>query len=319
MVRRRHALFGILAAAGVAVAVPGLLRVRRSTEVAHVAQLRVATGPPGGVFREIGGALARVLRSRLPHTKITCVPTDASLANLALLDGGEADLAFAAMDTITGSADAGHPHDVRAVARLFDSWMQVLVPYDSPITALNQLQDKPVAAGALKSGTRFTTERLLAVAQLRPQLLTMTQDAGAAALENGSVAAWFTCTGAPTPAVSTLARRMPLRLLPLTAHLGTMTTVFGTEYNIATLPSTTYPGVSGTASVTTPNLLLARREVPPSVVEVVLEGLFANIEQISREHPEATEIDERSGAATMPVPLHEGALRYFRAEKPYAF
>ena len=89
-------------------------------------------------------------------------------------------------------------------------------------------------------------------------------------------------------------------------------------YTVATLPSTTYPGIGGTPTVTTPNLLLARPEVPVGVVETVTSALFSAVTSIAREHPEANEINTRTGVATMPVPLHPGALRYFRATKPYA-
>jgi TRAP transporter TAXI family solute receptor len=235
------------------------------------------------------------------------------LQNLELLDRREVELAFAAVDAVTDRFDL----DVTAVARLFDSWMQIFVPVDSPITNLAQLNGRRVAAGAAGSGTRFTTERLLAVASLQPVLITATQDDGAAQLAAGGVDAWFTCTGVPTPAVLTLATRYKLRMLPLTPYLEDMVSRFGATYNVATLPSTTYQGVQGMATITTPNLLLARPEVPAEVVEAVLSALFSELPTIARDHPEANEINIRSGPATMPVRLHPGALHYFRSAKPF--
>ncbi len=313
MVRRRSALIGVLAALGaVAVGLPEVARARGTGE--PLRELRIATGPPGAVFREIGAALAGVFSARLPGTIVRCIPTDASLANLALLCAGQADLAFAAVDTVA----AGPPRGITAVARLFDSWMHILVPAESAIKSLADLAGRPVAAGAAGSGTRFTTERLLSVAGLNARLITATQDAGAAALASGTVDAWFTCTGVPTPAVRNLARTMRLRLLPLAPHLSDMSAHFDGVYTVATLPSTTYAGIEGTPTITTPNLLLARPEVPADVVETVTAGLFSERDRIARDHPEANEINTRTGAATMPVPLHPGALRYFRATKPYA-
>jgi uncharacterized protein len=319
MVRRRRALLGGLAALGAAaVGAPLIAHARRDHEHAGPAELRIATGPPGGVFREIGGALAGVLRQRLPGTAITCVPTDASLSNLTLLDQGKVDLAFAAVDTVAAGMAEGRPRDITAVARLFDSWMQVLVPVESSIASLADLDGQAVAAGAEGSGTRFTVERLIAQTALRPRLVTATQDAGASALAAGSVAAWFTFTGVPTPAVRALAAKRKLRLLPLDAYLVDMTNRFGAVYNVATLPSTTYPGIAGTSTFITPNLLLARPAVSDRVVETVTAGLFGELSHIAQEHPEVTEINTRSGSATMPVRLHPGALEYFRSMKPYS-
>lgn len=318
MVRRRHALLGGLAALGaVAAGVPEIIRAGRAGATHSLPELRIGTGPPGGVFREIGAALAAAVASRLPGTAIRCLNTDASLENLALLDAAMVELAFAAVDATAAGLGLGQPRDVTAVARLFDSWMQIFVPVDSPITSLAQLHGRKVAAGAAGSGTRFTTDRLLAVAELKPVLITATQDDGAAKLAAGTVDAWFTCTGVPTPAARTLAGRVRLRMLPLTPYLDDMTSRFGATYNVATLPSTTYPGVKGTATITTPNLLLARPELPADVVEAVVSGLFSELSTIARDHPEANEINTRSGVATMPVRLHPGALRYFRSTKPY--
>jgi TRAP transporter TAXI family solute receptor len=307
-----------LAALGaVGLGVPGLISATRARSVDSLAELRIGTGPPGGVFREIGAALAAAVASRLPGTQIHCLGTDASLQNLALLDAGSVELAFAAVDAVAAGLGLGKPRDVTAVARLFDSWMQIFVPVDSPITSLAQLHGHKVAAGAAGSGTRFTTDRLLAVAELKPVLITATQDDGAAKLAAGTVDAWFTCTGVPTPAVRSLASWFRLRMLPLTPYLDDMTSRFGATYNVATLPSTTYQGVQGTVTITTPNLLLARPELPADVVEAVVSGLFSELSTIARDHPEANEINIRSGAATMPVRLHPGALHYFRSTKPF--
>jgi TRAP transporter TAXI family solute receptor len=320
MVRRR----GLLTLGGIAAAGAGsggtmaVLSQQHRVLAGAPAELRIATGPPGAVFREIGGALAGVLSRQLPRTHVRLIPTDASVDNLALLDRGEADLGFAALDAVVAGIAAGRPRDVTAVARLFDSWMQVLVPLDGPLRQLGDLDGRAVAGGAKGSGTRFTTDRLVAVAGLRPQLVTATQDEGAAALAAGQVAALFTFTGVPTPAVSRLAHQIRVRLLPLAPHAETLTTRFAPVYQQATLPSTTYPGVSGVETITTPNLLLVRPELPDDVVQAVATGLFAGRAGMVREHPEANQINLRAAVATMPVRLHPGAVRFFRTAKPYA-
>jgi TRAP transporter TAXI family solute receptor len=318
MRRRRAITLGGLAVLGAATAgLPAVLRARAAASTG-VHELRIATGPPGGVFREIGAALRSVLMARIPGTPIRLIYTDASVENLALLDSAGADLAFAALDCICAGLAAGQPRDVTAVARLFNSWMQVLVPAHSEIRDLRELDGRPVAAGAAGSGTRFTTERLLGVAGVRARLITASQDAGADALATGVAHAWITFTGAPTPAVRRLAKQMRLRMLPLGAAQREMIVQYGQTYESATLPSTMYPNIDGTLTITNPNLLLARPDLPTGLVATVTDALFAELSGIARDHPEANQINIRSAVATMPVRLHPGALRYFRATKPYA-
>jgi TRAP-type uncharacterized transport system substrate-binding protein len=62
------------------------------------AELRLATGPSGGVYRVIGGELVAALAERLPRSHVTEIPTGASVDNLALLAANGAELAFAYLD-----------------------------------------------------------------------------------------------------------------------------------------------------------------------------------------------------------------------------
>jgi TRAP-type uncharacterized transport system substrate-binding protein len=68
--------------------------------------------------------------------------------------------------------------------------------------------------------------------------------------------------------------------------------------------------------LTTPNLLLARPDLPDAVVETVTEALFSQRDRIARSHPEANRINVRTAIATAPIRLHPGAMRYFRSAKP---
>jgi TRAP transporter TAXI family solute receptor len=314
--RRRALLLGLVgagAAAGGGTA--AVLAGRRSGPAGAPAELRIATGPPGAVFKEFGAALAEVLAERFPETRVRAIPTGASVENLALLANGGTDLAFASLDaTVAGLAD-GVPQQVTAVARLYDSWVQLLVRAESPIQTLKDLAGKRLASGADGSGTRFTLQRLLALATIEPQLITATQDVGAAMLAAGQVAAMATLTGVPTPAVKTLAEKTSVRMIALEEYVEPMIQHYGEQYTAATVPSSAYPGVSATPTLTTPNLLLARPDLPASVVEVVAETLFAERARIARGHPEANRINVRTGIATGSVPLHPGAVRYFRSAK----
>jgi len=317
MVRRRVVLSGGLLVAGAATGTTAVAVARRERPPAGApAELRIATGPPGAVYREIGAGLVAVLTGRLPHTRVRTIPTDASVENLSLLARGATDLALTSLDSTVAGLESGTPADVTAIARLYDSWLQLLVRAESPVQALSGLGGLPVAAGADGSGTRFTTDRLLALASVRPRLVSATQDEGAAALADGRVEALFTLTGVPTPAVTRLAMSRPVRMIPLGGFTEAMLDRYGDLYSPAVLPASAYPGIAATETMTTPNLLVARPELPDDVVELVTRTLFEERDRIARGHPEANRINVRTGIATGRVRLHPGALRYFRSAKP---
>jgi TRAP transporter TAXI family solute receptor len=318
--RRRWVLGAGVLVAG-ATAASGAVALTGGSEPVDGApgQLRIATGPPGAVYRKLGGALATVLAQRLPKTRVSTIPTGASVDNLALLDRGGTELALASMDAIVAGLASSQPRDVTAVARVYDSWLHLFVRSTSPVTRVADLDGRSVAAGAEGSGTRFTVTRLLALVGVHPKLVTANQDEGATMLANGDVDAYFTLTGIPTPAVTQqLLPRAAVRLIDLGVHVEDMNQRYGQDkvlYGLATLPASTYPGVKATPTLTTPNLLLARPDLSTSLVRFVAETLFGQRARIIHEYPEANRINVRTGIGTSPIRLHPGAVAYFRSMK----
>jgi uncharacterized protein len=312
--RRRHLLQGAGLAA-VAAATVGFPRSAGGDRLGAPARLRLATGPPGGVYRALGGELLKVLAERFPRTQLAEIPTGASVDNLALLADGGTELAFAYLDATVAGLAAGEPDDVTAVARLYDAWMHVIVRASSPVRTFADLDGRAVAGGAAGSGTQFTLDRLVALTDVRPRLVTASQAESADLLAAGRVEAMISLTGMPTPAVTRLASAVEIRMIPLGGYTEAMASRYGDFYAPATLPARTYPDVASTDTFTVPNLLLARPDLPGSVIEAVAAALFADRDRIAVGHPDANHINVRTAIATAPVRLHPGALHYFRSVK----
>jgi TRAP transporter TAXI family solute receptor len=278
-------------------------------------ELRVATGPEGAVYRAIGGKLVEVLAQRFPRTRVREIQTGASVDNLDLLAKTGTDLAFASLDAIVDGLATGQPRDTTAVARLYDSWLHLVVLGGSPVRRLTDLHGRRVASGAAGSGTRFTARRLVAVSGVRPELVVASQTESATLLATGKVDAMLSLTGVPTPAITELARTRPVQLIALDGYAEAMADRYGDLYPPATLPAAMYPGVLAVGTLTIPNLLLARPGLPTDVVELVAKTLFAERARIAVGHPDANRINLRTGISTGPVRLHPGALRYYRSVK----
>jgi TRAP transporter TAXI family solute receptor len=267
----------------------------------------LATGPEGAVFREVGGALAAALAEQLPGTKVTAIPTAASVENLQLLRSGEAQLALSSLDPIDD------PQSVRAVGRLYDSFMQIVVPEASPIRTFGDLAGKKISLGPNGSGTEFTARRMLSAFGVSAVDQRMTHSEASHRVADGSLDAMLALTGIPTPAISDLKGR--IRLIDIAAEAGKLADAYKGPYIPATIPSTTYEGVAANHTFAVPNLLLARESLSADVVEVVTRTVFTETARIVEGHPEASRINVRTGIATGLVPLHDGAMRWFRSAK----
>ncbi|TCB98446.1 TAXI family TRAP transporter solute-binding subunit [Micromonospora zingiberis] len=300
----RRAVLG--AGLGALVALTGCTgRVPRAPE-----PLRLATGPPGAVYREIGQAYADILRRAWPARTVEVLHTAAAVENARLIDGRDAELAFVNCDVAVE-----HP-EIRALSRVFDSVVHVVVPADSSIHSATDLHGRAVAGGLAESGTRFVVTRLAELLGLRLDFHALSQADSVAALRAGRVDAVVSLTGMPTPAVSQLAAGGDVRLLDLTDEVATMAAEHPLDYFPVTIPATMYPPMASVVTLAVPTLLVAHASMAADLARYLTGLLFDHAEELSGVRPEASQINPRTGAATAPVALHPGARDWFRAAKP---
>ncbi|MEQ3551827.1 TAXI family TRAP transporter solute-binding subunit [Pseudonocardia nematodicida] len=288
----------------------GLLSACTSSPPGPPAPFRLATGPEGAVYREIGAALASVLDRGWGRPVVELVYTDSAPENLALLSEGRAEMAFLNIDVAAGE------EGVAALARVFDSVLHVVVPANDGPAGLRDLDGRPVAAGLPLSGTRFVTERLLAAAGSTPVLRTYSQADSVRAFRAGEVDAVFSLTGMPTPAVTELARGGDVRLLDLTAQVDALVRAHPLEYVPVVVPATMYPPMESAPAPAVPTLLAVSPSMDAELAHWLTGMLFTHAPQLSQVRQEAGQINPRTGAATTPVALHPGARRWFRERKP---
>lgn len=293
---------------------------RRDFSTLH---LSVATGGTQGVYYKLGGALAKQWATQFGMPGPEVISTAGSLANLKLLRSGKADIVFcaadAAADAVRAQDSEGGPK-VRALARIYDDYIHVVVRQDSPIHELADLRGKPVSTGAPRSGVQLIAGRLLRTAGLDPaadlHVRKLGIDESIDALRSGTIDAFFWSGGLPTPGIRQLARNVPLRLV----DLGDVVPALQQRYPVyrpATVPPTAYHLDQG--SVTTlvvPNFLLVTADMPDDVAGALVRGLFDGQPKLVEANRAALSIDVHSAIDTAPVPLHDGALTYYRSRKP---
>ncbi|MGW5876921.1 TAXI family TRAP transporter solute-binding subunit [Nocardiopsis terrae] len=306
---RRAALLGAAGALAIG-AVGGCTR----NPAPDLPRIVIATGPRGAVYREIGGAVAALLDDRLPESEVVTVETGASHDNLILLEDGQAHLGLANLDSVL---EFGAERSlISAVGRLYDSFVHLVVTADSPVWRLTDLEGLRVSVGTVNSGTEFTAEQLLDVTGVAPEVVRLNQADSAAALATGGIDAMFSLTGLPTPAITDLAGENDLRLVDLGDAADVMAAVHPEAYFPATIPATTYTGVPACPTMSIPNLLLCRDDLPEDLVHLVADTVYTGAARMAEQRPEAAQINVRTGISTGVTPLHPGAERWYRENKP---
>ena len=286
-------------------------------------RLTLGTGGSQGVYYALGGALADAWQEQLDLPRRPTVRVTAgSVENLTLLASGAVDVIFSAADVADTAKDAPSPpgRAPRALARIYDDALQVVVPADSPITLLSQLRGRQVSVGATDSQVIVAARRLLDAAGLSAQRdLTASElgiDESIAALRDGHIDAFFWSGGLPTNGLAALAAQHPIRLLDLSPVVPALRAAYPV-YDVGTVPTATYGIPAPVTTLFVRNFLLVAAAMPDELAEALVGGLFAERERLVRANPAGRVIDTRSAIGTQPVPLHPGAERFYRSAKEY--
>jgi TRAP transporter TAXI family solute receptor len=282
-------------------------------------KLTMVTGNASGVYYKLGGALADAWTAQLGVAHPQVVATAGSVDNLERLRTGQADVGFSAADAAFDATLANRPRKLRALARMHDDYLQVVVRADLPAHELAGLKGLRVSIGEPGSGVEFIAKRLLGSAKISSDTDLVTRQLGLGdsltAMRDGTLDAFFWSGGVPTPGVTNLAESIPLRMLDLSAVLPVLRKQYPV-YGSATLPASAYglPGGPITTLVVR-NFLLATDAMSDDVAEALVRGIFLAQPQLQKANSAARSIEIRSAIETTPVDLHPGAARYYRSVK----
>jgi TRAP transporter TAXI family solute receptor len=289
------------------------------------APISLATGVANGVYEKYGQLLKGDLRAALPGVQVNLVHTEGSVENIERVVSGQSDFTIAAADAVASYTGPGKS-DLRACARLYDDYMQLVVPRDSKVTSARDLRGLRVGVGQSGSGVNLIAGRLLTAAGLDIHKDIKAEPVGIdqapAMLLSGKLDAFFWSGGLPTAAVGAMAapvdRIKLVQLGDLVAKLHAM----GPQmqyYRQAQMPADAYPTAQHGQSVTTiavANLLVTTDHADAGLVQRLTKAVIDSRDSIGKVVHAAQLVDLRTAVFTDPLPLHVGAERYYRSVKP---
>nr|WP_086824708.1 TAXI family TRAP transporter solute-binding subunit [Allokutzneria sp. NRRL B-24872] len=311
MSRRGLVLGALVGAFGVACTAPGYRGAAR--------ELKIAAGEPGGPYLAFAERLAEQIRQAQPLLRATALTTQASVANLALLAARGTDLALthadAAEAATTGRTPFSFATQLRALGRIYENYLQVVVRADSPVQRVADLKGRSVSMGAPGSGAALLATRLAAVAELTDLRTRQLRLADAVtALERREVDALVWSGGVPTPAIAELDERVGVRLLPLDDVYPKLRAAHGPVYEQVSVPAGGYRQVRSLPTVGVANLVVCLPDLPDDIAAEVTTVLAERADRlVPQEALGAQFLDVRALIGTAGIPLHPGAAAVYRA------
>jgi TRAP transporter TAXI family solute receptor len=287
------------------------------------------TGTEAGVYQLYGEKLRGELAVDMPDLSVDLKTSRGSQQNVAMVATGRVQFAITAADAVENYRHERQlgAEDLRGVARLYDDYLHLIVPVGSKVRRVADLKGLRVGLGPDHSGVQLIADGILRAAGLDPREDVIPHrdgiDTGPGKLERGEIDAFFWSGGLPTRGLLDLSERFDYRFVPITSDLVTalhrQDGMVGHHYRTATMPESAYPRVMNGEPVETlavSNLLITREDVDPELTEWITRTVIRSRDAIGKEVHAAQLVDVRTAVDTHPVPLHEGARRYYRSVKP---
>lgn len=331
---RRRVLLG-LGAAGLAGWLPVLSTDGAAAQ--DIRYFRIATGTTSGTYFPIGGLIANAISNPpgsrpcdkggscgIPGLIVVAQATTGSVENVELLRSGAVEAGFAQADvaywayTGTATFKGKAPFDgLRSLGMLYAEAIQLVVRDDGEIRTMADLKGKAISLGEEGSGTLVEARVILEAyglkeSDLKPAYLK--PGTSADRMAKGDLDGFFMVGGFPVAAVSDVAARTPIRLVPIDGEMADRLRARQRFYLDGEIPAGTYPGTAVTPTLSLGAELLVRADRNEDLVYGVVRALWhENTRRILAEgHPKGKGFDPGRAVANVSVPLHPGAERYYR-------
>jgi TRAP transporter TAXI family solute receptor len=290
--------------------------VERQRTVVHLAANMAGSGGFSPIVRD----LAKAYKQVLPHIDVAVDPMMETMTIVQAIQRGDAEMALALADTaylaFVGQLDGTEaPLDqLRAIGTLQLPVIHIVVGPSRAIRQVSDLSGRRIAVTPPVGAKEVTAKFILDAFGVDPKTVRIeTIESGEAVrmLIDGSLDAIFLRTIFPAEMVTT-AVQAGARILPLT---GDAVDTLRREYPFlrgAVIPPDVYPGVSEAIhTIGVDSLLICRKDLSETLVYDLTRGLFEALPVLAATHA-AVRTLELDQAAAAPIPLHEGAARYYR-------
>jgi uncharacterized protein len=302
---------------------------------------QIATGPVSGSYLRVGEVIAKIVShppglARCDKPGV-CGPegliatlrsSSGSVSNAIAVNSGrvksalvQGDIAMAAREGEGPFRQTGPLNDLRAIARLHEETLHLVVASRSRIRKLSDLAGKRVGIDGPRSATNYSVRLLLKAAKINPARLRLSFDApmrAGEALQNGRLDAFFVIGVAPVPVIDGLLRRGQARIVSIDAAAIAKLAQENGMFSRHVLPGDSYRSSKEITTLNVASVWVVRKTLSEDVVRQILGSLWhpANRSELRRLGNVAATIDAAKAAENLPLPLHPGAQRFYADAAP---
>ncbi|HEX4346492.1 MAG TPA: TAXI family TRAP transporter solute-binding subunit [Vicinamibacterales bacterium] len=280
--------------------------------------VRLATPFLNNPWGQVGQALTVAYTKQL-HVAATTTQSQGLEQTADDIEQGRADLAVDDAETAyiaysKGTANVPEPHrSIRAISVLFSTAVQIVARGDAGISKVADLRGRRVDVGQRGTPTERAARLILESHGLSYDTIKPVFGSrnSIKALSSGELDARFYYTPYPQSSIGDAAES-GVHLIPI--EHSSLAAIQEQHHFLKSvvIPAGTYPRQDQPIlTVGMDLLLLCRQDLPEHLVHDMTATLFDSISDLRKAHEAASAIDPDRGPTTA-VPLHAGAVRYYR-------
>ena len=289
---------------------------------ANVSRLSIGGGPAGGAYYAVSLGIADLLMNKMEGMTIDVVTTGGNIENALFVGQRENDFGLSTGDAVLDAYNGTGPFAGRKQGDILIMFSGVaggawhLITH-TRITSIDQLRGRRIAMGPEGNvsppiGFIVFRHHGLNPGDFTPSYLSFPD--GMSALSDGQVEASLATGAIPLGAVQELAANanFPYRIHSISRSVLDGIIKENPVYGATTIPKGTYNRQDeDVLTVGTTNYMLVNSKVSDDLVYQMVKIIFENLETVHRSHPSARAIALEKAADAL-IPIHPGALRYFR-------
>lgn len=281
------------------------------------------TADTGGSMYPAGAAVSQVWTNNVQGVKCNTQTSTGSFQNCQDVSTGEVDVAVATSDVVlnayngTGKfADIGKLDNLRVIGAVYTSVLSGVALKSSGLTYIHDLLGKRVAVGPAASATENATLAAFAAMDItkdNTSLENLGLGDGADSVGDGILDAAFGFAGLPIGGQLNLAATKEIQVLDMTQEEIDKVLAGNAAYIQTKIPAGTYTGQDNDANTFGVKcLIIVTADMDADLVYGLCKAMNEHTEEMAAGNALLKDMTDPSFLCTqMPIPLHDGAQKYY--------
>jgi len=285
-------------------------------------QVTMMTGPQGGSWIPLGGALKHMWESAVPGLEIQQQP-GAGIANVRGIDEGKAQIGFANSATTVDGIEGRAPYPKKVtkvcqVANLYPQYFQVVALSNANVHSFADFKGKTLVTQPKGNTAEILTGDVLKLNGMSYQSLNKVNFQASYTdavdmMKDGHAQVFTLGTTAPASAIMDLASARDIVMVPVDDKTMGALKKENPGYNRLTIKAGTYPKQDKDVPVigyTTH--IVAACDLPEDVVYKMTKSMATHVDDMAAVVKPITGLTAKDMAVDIGVPFHKGAAKYYK-------